>query len=663
MSKQSEGKTSKDNKLRYDEYYGMTNVFDGLYQRATQGQKFKRLMSIITTDDNILLAYRSIKRNTGSKTSACDKITIKQIEKMSKERFLYEIKQRFQSYQPQKVRRKEIPKPNGKTRPLGIPSIWDRLIQQCILQVIEPICEAQFSERSYGFRPNRSAEHALVECATQINIAQRTYVIDVDIQGFFDEVNHTKLMRQLWTLGIQDKQLLVIIRKILKAPIQMQNGKVKYPTKGTPQGGILSPLLANVNLNEFDKWIESQWTEFPTKHEYTQRKIKLTHLKKTRLKPMYIVRYADDLKIFTDTRSNAQKILHAVQMYLKERLKLSISQEKSQITNLKKRESEFLGFTLKATKKGKRKDKTKYVIESHMSKKAVKRTKQELKEQIKKIQKSPNSLNAIRRINRYNSMVIGKHNYYKTATHISQDLRKIAIELEHIMYNRFPKAKIRSRENPQGFTSKGKYEGKDKGILPYMKSKQVRYLMQRPILPISFVKFKNPKSKAKTINKYIPEGRKAIHKKLSDVTEVELKWLRDNPFQNERATIELNDNRISLYVAQRGKCAVTGQPLFGNEWHTHHKELWSKTHDDSYRNLVLILSDVHVLVHAAKQKTINKYLKKLRLNEEQISKINELRKLVGNEEICIVKQKILVKVIEQLTLFQSDSLLVGELTT
>uniref|UniRef100_UPI0021C7A813 reverse transcriptase domain-containing protein n=1 Tax=Enterococcus faecium TaxID=1352 RepID=UPI0021C7A813 len=139
--------------------------------------------------------------------------------------------------------------------------IWDRIAQQCILQVLEPICEAKFNNHSYGFRPNRSAEHAIADCMARMNQSHMEYVVDVDIKGFFDEVNHTKLMRQIWSMGIRDKQLLLIIRKMLRAPVVLPNGKLIYPTKGTPQGGILSPLLANINLNEFDWWIANQWEE------------------------------------------------------------------------------------------------------------------------------------------------------------------------------------------------------------------------------------------------------------------------------------------------------------------------------------------------------------------------------------------------------------------
>ncbi|MBJ8053675.1 group II intron reverse transcriptase/maturase [Bacillus cereus] len=636
--------TPKDKKLRHNEYYGIQPVLDNLYQRATTKDSFKSLMPIITSDENILLAYRNIKANKGSKTASCDNVNIKDIERMEQSYFLNEIKKRFQNYQPQKVRRKEIPKPNGKTRPLGIPSMWDRIIQQCILQVIEPICEAQFCKRSYGFRPNRSAEHAIADSVKKVNQQNLTYVVDVDIKGFFDEVNHTKLMRQLWTMGIRDKQLLVIIRKILKAPVQMPDGTIAFPTKGTPQGGILSLLLANVNLNEFDWWVSDQWETFKAKKVKPRYKdgiwsndtVTGVLSKTSKMKPMYIVRYADDFKIFTNTRSNAEKIFKASKMWLEERLRLPISTEKSKVTNLKKQESEFLGFTLKAVKKGKKKNgDTRYSAVTHVSPNGLKRTKQELAKQVKKIQKTPNSIKAIKGINIYNSMVIGKHNYYQIATHVSQDFAKLSYELDLMMYNRLPKAKKRGKENSNGYTGKGTYEGKDKGIKPYLRSKMMRYLMKRPILPISYVQQRNPMMKKQAINKYTVEGRALIHKNLADITETELRWLRENMVVNERTTVEYNDNRISLYVAQKGLCGVTGERLLPWEIHCHHKQLWSETKDDSYKNLIIIQPSIHRLIHATKEETINQILNELKLNEEQLDKLNKLRKLVKNEGICI----------------------------
>ncbi|WP_316471412.1 group II intron reverse transcriptase/maturase, partial [Enterococcus faecium] len=401
----------KDRKLRHAEYYGMTEIFDKIYSKSLKGDNFKNLMQIIISDNNIVLAYRNIKRNHGSVTRGEDGVTIKDIENLNRNEFVEIVRKRFAHYNPRKVRRVEIPKYNGKLRPLGIPSIWDRIAQQCILQVLEPICEAKFNNHSYGFRPNRSAEHAIADCMARMNQSHMEYVVDVDIKGFFDEVNHTKLMRQIWSMGIRDKQLLLIIRKMLRAPVVLPNGKLIYPTKGTPQGGILSPLLANINLNEFDWWIANQWEEKDAKelkHHFRKNgawdKGNIYHKlrKSTTLKEIYLVRYADDFKIFCRNYNEAKKVFYATKMWLQERLKLPISEEKSKITNLSKEESEFLGFTMKLVTKGNKK-----VVNTHIGTKAQSMIKVKLKKQIKRIQKSPNSKDTFIYIGVYNSMVIG----------------------------------------------------------------------------------------------------------------------------------------------------------------------------------------------------------------------------------------------------------------
>ncbi len=187
----------KKTKLRNSEYYNMQQVFDNLYAQSLKGKSFTNLIEIIASDENIKLAYRNIKKNTGSTTSGVDGRTIKDISKLSEEKFLLYTKNKFKDYKPKAVKRVEIPKPNGKLRPLGIPAIWDRIVQQCILQVLEPICEAKFYERSNGFRPNRSTENAMAQCYTFMQKQNLHYVVDIDMEAFFDNVNHAKLLKQL----------------------------------------------------------------------------------------------------------------------------------------------------------------------------------------------------------------------------------------------------------------------------------------------------------------------------------------------------------------------------------------------------------------------------------------------------------------------------------
>lgn len=225
-------------KIRYAEYYDMTKTFDTLYHNSQQGKIFTNLMEIILSEENIKLAYRTIKGNSGSNTAGTDGKTIKDVKSVDEHDFVDTIRKRLHYYKPQSVKRVEIPKPDGKTRPLGIPTIGDRLVQQCILQVLEPICEAKFHERSNGFRPNRSAHHAMAQCYRMIQKQGLHYVVDIDISGFFDNVNHHKLKSQIWNMGIRDKKLICIISEMLKAPILMPNGETVHPSKGTPQGGL-----------------------------------------------------------------------------------------------------------------------------------------------------------------------------------------------------------------------------------------------------------------------------------------------------------------------------------------------------------------------------------------------------------------------------------------
>jgi group II intron reverse transcriptase/maturase len=231
MAKQ---KLPKKQKLRNAEYYDIQAVFDELYSKSKSGSMFDELMTTVLSRENIILAYRNISKNKGSKTSGTDGKTIRYYAKFTDDNLVQYIRKRLEYYRPQPVRRVEIPKDNGKTRPLGIPTIADRIIQQCFLQVLEPICEAKFHERSNGFRPNRSAENALAQCYAFIQKRHMHFVIDVDIKGFFDNVNHGKLLKQMWSMGIRDKRLLSIISAMLKAEV----AGIGFPEKGTPQGGL-----------------------------------------------------------------------------------------------------------------------------------------------------------------------------------------------------------------------------------------------------------------------------------------------------------------------------------------------------------------------------------------------------------------------------------------
>lgn len=634
-------KTKCIDSLRHNEYYDMQSVFDELYNESIQDSVFHELMDKILEEDNILLAYRNIKTNGGSNTPGTDGLSIKDIARMEPQKVVEKV--RFilrgsqHGYRPKAVRRKEIPKPNGKTRPLGIPCIWDRLIQQCIKQVMEPICEAKFSENSYGFRPNRSVEHAIARSYRLLQMSNLHYVIEFDIKGFFDNVDHSKLIKQIWALDIRDKELIYIIKRILKAPIKMSDGSLISPEKGTPQGGILSPLLANIVLNELDHWVESQWQYSKVTDNYRQRPqsngtVDRSHgyramRESTKLKEMWIVRYADDFRIFCKTRSDAEKTKIAIEKWLKDRLRLDISSEKTRIVNTRQKPMEFLGFSIKVRKK--KKD-TKYVVDSHISPKALKDKSDKLANQVKVFCKFKDSDQGAKEVVIYNSMVLGIQNYYRIATNVASDLNVIQQRTYRIMYNRL---------NTQSGNALRK-EGRKLTPLEvhrFGKSKSLRYIAgtREPIYPIYYIQFKNPMAFNRRTCPYTSEGRAIVHDRLG----INCNLLYQ--LMNQKLTdgsIEFYDNRISLYSAQQGKCYITSKEFLSLEdIHCHHKIAKSKGGTDEYSNLVLVDKDVHKLIHATDIEVIKYYIEVLKLKAKQLEKLNSLRQYLGLP--MIVKKK------------------------
>lgn len=597
-------KPKKKQKLRNNEYYSIQNQFDTLYEKSKSNTVFKDLMPLIISEQNIMLAYRNIKKNSGSHTRGVNSSTIVNLGEKEPQKLVDYVIHRLENFTPHAVRRVEIPKPDGRTRPLGIPTIEDRLIQQCIKQVLEPICEAKFYSHSYGFRPNRSTHHAIARAMFLVNLNDYHFVVDVDIKGFFDNVNHGKLLKQLWTLGIQDKELLSIISKSLKAPIK----GIGIPDRGIPQGGLVSPLYANVVLNELDWWIASQWDTFPSRKRYLSRP---NYKGNGTLKKIYIVRYADDFKIFCKTRSEADKVFIAVKQWLKERLMLDISPEKSKVVNPKKNYSNFLGFKLKLRKKS-----GKWILKSHMADKAKDNCKSKIREAIAQIRKEPNQWSVMR----FNATILGLHNYFKIATNVYVDFDRIAFDVRKTLLCRTKTHRTKTGSKSKAFQNfYGEFTGK------------VFYVEKMALYPVNGVKTSPPMCFTQSICNYTQEGRRKIHEMQKSVSPQILQYLMENPIKGK--SVELNDNRVSMYVAQRGKCAITHEPLETKDMEVHHITPIELGGKDNYENLVLVTYTVHKLIHATTPETIEKYKEMLNNVDVNWTRLNKLRLLAGNCKI------------------------------
>ena len=298
---------------------GSTGAVDHEVHRVTSAVRIpqdlaKDVIEDVAKTTNLKSAFKAVKRNKGA--PGIDKRTISDVEAI-----LDDIIKDLQSsiidgkYTPSSVRGVQIPKANGKTRLLGIPTVIDRMVQQAIVQILSPIFDPHFSDNSYGFRPQRSASGAISKAKSYVK-SGKSWVVDMDLEAFFDNVNHDILMSMI-AHSISDKKLLKLIRSFLNAGM-MQNGLVSKRAVGTPQGGPLSPLLSNILLHELDRELH--------------------------LRDHSFVRYADDCNIYVSSTLAAQRVLASVTKFLKSKLKLKVNLTKSAASSVQSRK--FIGFTL-----------------------------------------------------------------------------------------------------------------------------------------------------------------------------------------------------------------------------------------------------------------------------------------------------------------------------
>ena len=267
----------------------------------------------IFSRENLLIALERVQSNGGA--SGVDGMKVEELPDHLREHWS-SIREKLEAgtYQPSPVKRVEIPKPGGGVRLLGIPTVQDRLIQQAMHQVLVEVYEATFSEHSYGFRPGRSAHDAVKAAREHIEAGYR-WVVDIDLERFFDTVNHDRLMARMKE-EVKDKRVLRLVNEYLKAGV-MVNGEVMESKEGTPQGGPLSPLLSNIVLTELDRKLEERGHRF--------------------------VRYADDCNIYVKSERAAQRVLESTGRFIERRMRLKVNQSKSAVDLAVRRQ--FLGFS------------------------------------------------------------------------------------------------------------------------------------------------------------------------------------------------------------------------------------------------------------------------------------------------------------------------------
>jgi len=361
------------------------------------------LLEEILTRKNLNEAYKRVYANKGA--SGVDGVSVEELHehlRVHKAEILESIRKR--KYEPQPVRRAEIPKDNGeKMRQLGIPTVVDRVIQQAIAQVLSPIYERQFSKSSYGFRPGRSCEMAVIRSLELLNDG-RDWVVDIDLERFFDTVNHDRLMNILHRT-ITDGDVLSLIRKFLVSGV-MVGETYEETTVGTPQGGNLSPLLSNVMLNELDKELEARGLHF--------------------------VRYADDCNIFVGSQKAAERVMKSVTGFIERKLGLKVNATKSQIG--RPDQIKFLGFGYFTNKDGR------YQAKPH------KLSIEKLKRKLRALTNRKWSISLDERLRKLKLQIVGWVNYFRIAemkTQLAEIDRRLRMRIRVVIWKQWKVPKKR----------------------------------------------------------------------------------------------------------------------------------------------------------------------------------------------------------------------------
>ena len=415
---------------------------DKLYQHSKkvydEGGRpaLKGLLEIMSAEATIITAIHNIKSNHGSETPGVDSKTMRDYLQHSHSWVIRDIQSAFKHFEPQKIRRVYIGKPGkAEKRPLGIPTIRDRIVQECMRIVLEPIFEAQFFAHSYGFRPMRDAPMALERAKLLVHHTGYHWIVEGDISKCFDRIDHAILLKRLYHMGIRDRRVLQIIKAMLKTGVM---DECEVNEEGTPQGGLISPLLANVYLDIMDEWITKQWEIKKTEYPFSKPYRKYKGLRRTALIPGFLVRYADDFIIITDTRAHAEDWKKRLQIFLHSKMKLTLSPEKTLITDIRKKYIKFLGYEYKVVPGKARKG---YIPRTIPERDRLRRKTDKIAHDIKKIPHYYSREQMVDAINRINSQIRGIIQYYQCCTWVNISMKKYSRRLPFVARRRLTQYK------------------------------------------------------------------------------------------------------------------------------------------------------------------------------------------------------------------------------